>query len=328
MRAALAIGPSALAAAVLAVAACSSTPVLTTGTTFSAPYSIALTWGPDRDLLFIANASGDDLNAMTLCTQVPDGRGGFISGSTGLPVPNTCLEREDQQFLPGPIRLFPGSITAGDRPTRLAGVRLLGSDNVSAFGAVLVAGLATSVSGGVKQDPLIRLIDANNILAASQRTPPTPVRAPFDVALPNPAVDVVASEIPGQHVRAFVVSQVPAGDAVLTEFDVNALSAAEGPVMIPVARCTLDLVATRLALVPGTDDFLADNSGPAHVYVADGTPDGTPGDKGDGAVEVSVADMYIMPIAIAVSMTSAKIESISEMPFSDRRFVCIPNIPL
>jgi hypothetical protein len=289
VRTALAIVLSALAATVVAVAACSSTPVLTTGSTFSAPTSIALTWGPDRDLLFIANASGDDLTAMSLCTQVPDGKGGFVSGSTGLPVANTCLEREDQELLPGPIRVFPGSITAGSRPTRLAGARLLkvSPDGTSSyFGAVLVAGLATSGTGG---DPLIRLIDANNILAASQRTPPTPVHPPFDVTLPGPAVDVVASEVPGQHVRAFVVSQTPAGAAILTAFEVS--SQDSGPVMVPAARCTLDLVATRLALVPGTDDLLPNDGGPAHVYVADGTPDGTPGGKGDGAVEVPVADM-------------------------------------
>jgi hypothetical protein len=301
VRAASAIVLSGLAAAVVAVAACSSTPVVTTGTTFSAPYSIALTWGPDRDLLFIANASGDDLSALTLCTQVSDGKGGFVSGSTTLPdgrplpVANTCPDNEDQEFLPGPIRVFPGSITAGDRPIRLAGVRLLGSDNVSAFGAVLVAGLASSASGGVKESPLIRVIDANNILAASQRTPPTPVHPPFDVELPSPAVDVVASEVPGQHVSAFVVSQAPGGDAVLIAFQVRKAEGGSAvdtaSVMVPAAHCTLDLVATRLALVPGTDDFLPDNSGPAHVYVADGSPDGIPGGKGDGAVEVSVADM-------------------------------------
>ena len=291
MRAAVAIGLSALAAAVVAVAACSSTPILTTGTTFTAPYSIALTWGADRDLLFISNSSGDDLTAMSLCTQVPSSTSptGFVSGSTNLPVANTCLEREDQELLPGPVRVFPGSISVGDRPTRIAGVRLLGPDKVSWFGAVLVAGLATSADGGVKQDPLIRLIDANNILAASQRTPPTRVKLPFDVALPNPAVDVVASEIPGNHVPAFVVSQAPGGPAVLTAFDVSPQDS--GPVMQPVSRCTVDLVATRLALVPGTDDQLPNNGGPAHVYVADGSPDGVPGGKGDGAVEVSVPDM-------------------------------------
>jgi hypothetical protein len=290
MRTGLAIALSALAAAVVAVAACSSTPVLTTGSTFSAPYSIAVTWGPDRDLLFIANASGDDLTAMSICTQVTDATSptGFRSGSTGLPVANTCLPREDQELLPGPIRVFPGSITAGDRPSRLAGARLLklNSDGTSSsFGAVLVAGLAVTAAG---RDPLIRVIDANNILAASQRTPPTPVHPPFDVALPAPAVDVVASEVPGQRVRAFVVSQAPAGAAILTAFDVSAQDS--GPVLLPAARCTLDLVATRLALVPGTDDLLP-NGVPAHVYVADGTPDGVPGGRGDGAVEVSVAAM-------------------------------------
>jgi len=83
VRAAVAIGLSALAAAVVAVAACSSTPILTTGTTFTAPYSIALTWGADRDLLFISNSSGDDLTAMSLCTQVPSSTSptGFVSGS-------------------------------------------------------------------------------------------------------------------------------------------------------------------------------------------------------------------------------------------------------
>ena len=290
MRLALAIALSALGAGIVVVAACSSTPVVTTGATFSAPYSLAMTWGPDRDLLFIANASGDDLTAMSICTQVASAASptGFVSGSTGFPVANTCPEREDQELLPGPIRVFPGSITAGSRPSRLAGVRLLTASKAP-LGAVLVAGLVTGADAGVRTDPLVRLIDANNILAASQRTPPTKVKLPFDVPLPNPAVDVVASEIPGQHVPAFVVSQAPGAPAVLTSFDVS--SQDSGPVMQPLARCTLDLVATRLALVPGTDDQLANNGGPAHVYVADGTPDGVVGGKGDGAVEVSVPDM-------------------------------------
>jgi hypothetical protein len=159
---------------------------------------------------------------------------------------------------------------------------------------VLVAGLDTTTDGGVRQDPILRMINANNILDLSQRKPDAGLQPPVDITLPSPAVDVVASEIPGHHVRAFVVSQGPTGPAILTSFDTT-IENGNGPVIVPAARCTLDLIATRLALVPGTDDLLPNEGGPAHVYVADGTPDTdptvTPGGKGDGAVEVSVPDM-------------------------------------
>jgi len=83
-------------------------------------------------------------------------------------------------------------------------------------------------------------------------------------------------------------------------------------VMVPAARCTLDLVATRLALVPGTDDLLPNEGGPAHVYVADGSPDAVPAGKGDGAVEVSVPDMPIYDPA-----TFTRCPVIRRLPASD-----------
>src|SRR5207237_2584943 len=133
--------------------------------------------------------------------------GGTLPLPDGGTDPNTCLNSEDQQFLPGPIRVFPGSIPVGDRPTRMAGVRLLGP-NDAPFGAVVVAGLATSSVEAVRQDPLLRLIDANNILSVSKRAEGATLRAPVDVPLPGPAVDVVAPEDPGRRVRVFAVSQV------------------------------------------------------------------------------------------------------------------------
>jgi hypothetical protein len=292
VKTAFAIAIAALAAGLAIVAACGTTPVITVGATFQSPFSMAVTWAPDRDLIFVANSAGDDMTAMTMCTQVKAADGGF-EDNFGNPIPNTCTETEDQQLLPAPIRVFPGSITAGERPTRIAGLRLQGPAPANTpFGAVIVAGLDTSTDGGVKQDPLLRVIDANNILDLSQRKPGVVLRPPSEITLPSPPVDVVASETPGHHVRAFVVTQAPTGPAVLTSFDA---SIENGFVILPVARCTLDLVATRLALVPGTDDLLPAEGGPAHVYVADGTPDSVPGvvpgGKGDGAVEVSVPAM-------------------------------------
>ncbi|MFL5442165.1 MAG: hypothetical protein ACJ79W_23690, partial [Myxococcales bacterium] len=291
MKAAFAMAIAAVAAALVIAAACGSTPVITVGATFQSPSAVAVTWAEDRDLIFVANSAGDDMTAMTMCTQVKVADGGY-QDNFGNPIPNTCTETEDQQLLPAPIRVFPGSITTGERPTRIAGMRLLGPPTATnpnpAFGAVLVAGLETSSDGGVRHEPVLRMIDANNILDLSRRKPGAVLRPPVDVALPSPPVDVVASETPGHHVRAFVVTQAPTGPAVLTSFDATTEN---GPVIVPSARCTLDLVATRLALVPGTDDLLPGEGGPAHVYVADGTPDGVPGGKGDGAVEVSVPAM-------------------------------------
>ncbi|MFL5397162.1 MAG: hypothetical protein ACJ79P_04575, partial [Myxococcales bacterium] len=291
MKAAFAMAIAAVAAALVIAAACGSTPVITVGATFQSPSAVAVTWAEDRDLIFVANSAGDDMTAMTMCTQVKVADGGY-QDNFGNPIPNTCTETEDQQLLPAPIRVFPGSITTGERPTRIAGMRLLGPPTATnpnpAFGAVLVAGLDTSSDGGVRHEPVLRMIDANNILDLSRRKPGAVLRPPVDVALPSPPVDVVASETPGHHVRAFVVTQAPTGPAVLTSFDATTTN---GPVIVPSARCTLDLVATRLALVPGTDDLLPNEGGPAHVYVADGTPDGVPGGKGDGAVEVSVPAM-------------------------------------
>ncbi|MFL5363515.1 MAG: hypothetical protein ACJ78U_21315 [Myxococcales bacterium] len=291
MKAAFAMAIAAVAAALVIAAACGSTPVITVGATFQSPSAVAVTWAEDRDLIFVANSAGDDMTAMTMCTQVKVADGGY-QDNFGNPIPNTCTETEDQQLLPGPIRVFPGSITTGERPTRIAGMRLLGPPTATnpnpAFGAVLVAGLDTATDGGVRHEPVVRMIDANNILDLSRRKPGAVLRPPVDIALPSPPVDVVASETPGHHVRAFVVTQAPTGPAVLTSFDATTEN---GPVIVPSARCTLDLVATRLALVPGTDDLLPGEGGPAHVYVADGTPDGVPGGKGDGAVEVSVPAM-------------------------------------
>jgi hypothetical protein len=292
VRAVFALAIAAIAGGLVVAAACGSTPVITVGATFQSPFAITTTWAHDRDLLFVANGGGDDMTAMSLCTQVKAPDGGFVD-DFGNPNPNTCAETEDQQLLPAPIRVFPGSITAGARPTRIAGVRLLDT-NGAPFGAVLVAGLDIAPDAAGTPQPVIRVIDANNILDLSKRVPNETLHQPFDVSLPNPATDVVASETPGHHVRAFVVSQAPQGPAVLTAFDVRLAEQAAAqstPIMVPVARCTLDLIATRLALVPGTDDLLPNEGGPAHLYVADGTPDGVPAGKGDGAVEVSVPDM-------------------------------------
>src|SRR5207245_1382501 len=83
------------------------------------------------------------------------------------------------------------------------------------------------------------------------------------------------------------------GAAALTvltvSLDANGLAQATA-----TQQCAIDFVPSRLALIPGktaNKDDLDGNGVPKHVYVADGTPGGTPGGRGDGAVEVSIPDI-------------------------------------
>lgn len=241
-------------ATALAGLACGSNPSVIPAGDFSGPSALAIAPVADRDLLFVANQGSNELRAIMLCTAA--------AGTA-----TTCSDQDDQQFLPAPIRLFPGSIDAGQRPLRLAGARLTTADGTP-HGVVLVAGV----------DQFVRVIDAASVFAASRdRTIASPI-LPVDVV--DPPVDVVTADAQGPSITAIVATQPAAGTpGALTVLAVTL--GANGPVVTKTQRCALDFLPTRLAVVPG-------DVGPTLVYVADGTPNGTPGGIGDGAVEVSV----------------------------------------
>lgn len=242
---------------VLVALACGSNPSVIPAGDFSGPSGLAIAPLADRDLLFVANQGSNELRAITLCNAAPG-------------TPTTCTQQDDQHFLPAPIRLFPGSISAGERPLRLAGARLTDANNVP-HGAVLVAG----------SDKALRVLDATSIFKASVDKGVTAAQ-PKLLSLPEAPVDVVAPDVAGTTISAVVATQPTKGTpAVLSVVGVTL--GPDGIVAQPTVtqRCALDFQPARLALVPG-------DAGPQTVYVADGTPDGTPGGIGDGAVEVSV----------------------------------------
>ena len=252
----------------LALGACSSniTPVATGE--FAAPSGLAITSGGDRDLLFIANEGKDSLRALQLCLSPLD-------GGTGA-APDPCPQKESLQFVPAPVRVFPASIETGDRPRRLAGVRLSRLDG-SKTGVVLAVGV----------DDQLRVVDARNLVEATNHTvldggttSPRPVLA---VQLDSPGVDVVAETAldaaglevgapPGQTASAFVatVAQGAAkAELLLLKVGVDAQGAATAPVI--AGQCTLDPVVPRkLAVVPGGGDrvYIADGAGDGVVWVA------------------------------------------------------------
>ncbi|MFL5310078.1 MAG: hypothetical protein ACJ79H_06430 [Myxococcales bacterium] len=252
-----------------AVLACGSNPSLIPIGDFSGPTGLAIAPLPDRDLLFVANQGANELRAIILCNSAPG-------------APTSCPHGEDRQFLPGPVRLFAGSILAGERPLRLAGVRLTDAQN-ALHGAVLVAG----------SDPVLRVVDAANIFSAS-RDKTVQARPAKEVALPEAPIDVVAADVPrdqpASSVTAVVATQAPAGgSAALTVLSVG-LGADGLAQAVPARQCAIDFTPARLALIPGGKDDLTAGQ-PNHVYVADGTMGGTAGGKGDGAVEVSIPDI-------------------------------------
>jgi hypothetical protein len=259
-RAALAIVAAALA--------CSSNPSTIPAGDFSGPSGLAVAPLTDRDLLFIANQGSNELRALNLC-------------HTGQP---SC-GNQDLQFLPGPIRVFAGSILTGERPVRLAGIPLSDAQITSSnpnpnHGAVLVTSLGAVDSSGATV-PALQLFDAANLFAASQ-SKANPAAAPQVIPLADPPVDVVASTAPNTTVTAFAVSQ-PSGGSPTGTLSLLTVTVAAGLAQATLtSQCALDFAPTRLALIPGRDDF---------VYVADGTAGGTPGGTGDGMVEIATASI-------------------------------------
>jgi hypothetical protein len=298
---------AAAVAGVFAASSCGTTPSSSQNANLLAPTGLAVASATDRDVLFIANAGGDELRALNICTQPttnPLDGGPAIYPDGGLLPPDTCSPKEDFHFVPGPIRVFAASLPAGDRPVRLAGVRLLvttdgGTDGGNA-GAVLVGGA----------DPRLKMIDAASVIAAQAGT--GPFRTPVNIDLvTSPPADVIAInaasptapdiEVGSPKVRAYALTQAAQGvPAALVAMDITAT--ASGPVAKKVGRCTLrdnlpggtnaPIVGTRLAAIPksgqlppsGTDDTVFDNL----LYVADGTPGGVAGGLGDGALEIDL----------------------------------------
>ena len=272
--------------------ACSTNPSVFPGGDFSGPSGLAIAPVGDRDFLFVANQGANELRAIILCNSAP-------GAST------TCPSNQDGQFLPGPIRVFPASIIdVGERPLRLAGARLVDA-NSTLHGAVLVAGL----------DAVLRVVDAANLFAASENPENQGIAKPptHDVTLPAAAVDVVATSVQGPTVSAVVATQAPpGGSAALTVVSVSLDPTTGLARAAATQQCTNDFVPTRLALIPGETVGVGD-ARPAHVYVADGTPVGTPGGVGDGAVEFSVP--AIPAIAPGSSTTACTV--FRRLPASD-----------
>jgi hypothetical protein len=271
---------------VTAALACGSNPSTIPSGDFSGPSGLAIAPLADRDLLFIANQGSNELRALTLCH---------------IPNPFSCPTNQDFQFLPGPIRVFVGSILTGERPLRLAGVPLsdgtkdpsdpTGNTFIANHGAVFATSLGAPDSSG-NTVPALQLFDAANLLFASQSKNPdgtVPVSDPQTITLTDAPVDVAASTVPNATVAAFAVSQPSDGSprGTLTMLAVT-IAAGAGPAgsglahATPTGQCTIDFAPTRLAMIPGRDDF---------VYIADGTIGGTPGGVGDGIVEIPTASI-------------------------------------
>lgn len=240
-----------------AALACNSVQTVFAGGQFAAPTGLAVTSAADRDVLFIANAGQDNLRALQLCNHALFADGGVEPG-------DTCPRNEDQQFLPGPIRVFPANIETGNRPLHLAGARLLQADG-SPTGAVLAAGADTDV----------RVLDARALVDAAHGKG-TKVTV-MSVPLGTPVSDVIAVnaldggvETGAPAVTALAITAGPPALLVQMNLTVDPDGGVAQPAV--VGQCTLDpVVPRRLAVAAGGDV----------AYVADGV--------GDGVVRVPIA---------------------------------------
>jgi hypothetical protein len=307
--------PFALGAAALWAAVspgCSATVTPATSGDFNSPGGVAIAPARDRDLLIVTSTGSDELKAITICNTptLPDG---------GAPS-TTCDPNSDFQFLPGPIRVFPGSFPVGNRPVHIAGLTMKTAAGAIS-GAVLVAGVASLASdGGTAQAlPALKLVDTVNMVDAVQKI--AEAKKAADIPLDAPPIDVVAVQPalpfvalsdagpegkppadagtpqPGVAGVAFVLTQalsVGLADAgaslvptALSRVTVQPLET--GPVGQVTGRCALDLIGARLAVVPGSSD---------KVYVSDATANPVAGGKGDGVLEID-STPAAMPAPVA-----------------------------
>ena len=296
----------AIALAVVAAPACSSTTLPPTSGDFYSPGGLAIAPARDRDILVIASTGSDELRAITLCNTpaLPDGG-----------APNTtCLPSDDFQFLPGPIRVFPGSFPVGNRPVRVASLRMK-TDAGAISGAVLVAGVATLVDGGgTGAQPALKMVDTVDLVDAVQKTIKT-IKKADDIGLDAPPIDVVTVE--NSPTQIFLSDAGPGADGGSNEPAAGAPGTAfaltqaaltlpdgggaaptavsritvdpqpSGPVATVTGRCSLDILATRIAVAPGRSDVL---------YVGDGTPNPVAHGKGDGVVELDASAAAMPPV--------------------------------
>jgi len=250
----------ALLGAVLVAAACTTTTTPTAIGEFTSPTGMAATGAGDRDVLFIANTGRDSLRALQLCNAPVPTDGGVNPA-------DTCPAKENGQFVPAPIRVFPATIEIGDRPLRVAGVRLERA-NHSAAGVALVVGA----------DSTVATVDARTLVDAQSDAGVTSVTVPpLDVGALT--IDVVAANpmVPGVDIETVTPADGgPATAFVATETDLVvldvSLDATSGLAQTPSirARCTLSpVVPTKLAVVPSGDQvFVADGAGDGVVAIA------------------------------------------------------------
>jgi hypothetical protein len=255
----------ALLGAVLVMAACNTTITPTAIGEFTSPTGMAATGAGDRDVLFIANTGRDGLRALQICNALPPPDGGV----------DPCPANENLQFVPAPIRVFPATIETGNRPLRVAGVRLERADHSSA-GVGLVVGA----------DSTVAVVDARTLVDA-QRVPGVQPQKVAYLDLGGQTIDVVAANpmtamdietvTPAGTPGAFVATRT---DLVVLDVSLDATGLAQVPSVR--ARCTLSpVVPTKLAVVPGGDE----------VFVADGA--------GDGVVAIKTSDIAPGPTPAA-----------------------------
>lgn len=240
-------------------AACSNQVATISSGQFAAPVGLAATSAGDRDLLFIANSGKDGLIALQLCTQPLDDGGNVQPG-------DTCSPSENAQFIPGPIRVFPGTIETAPRTVRVAGARLTLPDGGVPDGGANGEALA------VGADDTLHVIDARALVDAEHGGASRPITVDGGVALGGQGVDVVAAnaldpatdlEVPSPSVRVFAVTVQPAQLLAMTA-TLDANGSAQKPTLD--GSCTLGaVIPRRLAVTPGN---------PATVYIADGAGDG------------------------------------------------------
>jgi len=240
----------------LLAAACSSNAVTTATGEFTAPTGLAATSAGDRDVLFIANSGRDSLRALQICNHA------LLADGGGVDPADTCSPKENLQFVPGPIRVFPANIETANRPVHLAGARVTRSD-----------GPAGGVALAVGADSTVAVVDAYSMVQtqADGGVPTAVINVDLqaqtvDVAAANPlAANLVEQAVPaGSTVTAYVATSVPPR---IVWLDVGLDGTTNQPKVTVHAQCDLDAstVPARIAVAPGSD---------ADVYVADLGPAG------------------------------------------------------
>jgi len=244
----------ALLSALLVTAACNTTVTPTAIGEFTSPTGMAATGAGDRDVLFMANTGRDGLRALQICTALPPTDGGV----------DPCPANENLQFVPAPIRVFPATVETGNRPLRVAGVRMKHLDQ-SGAGVALVVGADSTVAVVDAR----ALVDAQRVPGVTKATlPPLDVGAQtIDVVAANPMTgqDVETATPASTTATAFVATQT---DLVVLDVKLDASERAQTPSIR--SRCTLSpVVPTKLAVVPGGDlVFVADGAGDGVVVIA------------------------------------------------------------